>query len=290
MRRSRGSVPPSFWYRFPHSFPSVPCGIHNLRHHWTFSSLMGTWLTCKLWCIVSLNTYYLPAQVHVRACRTWCSLPLRGSGGRSPYHPPPRGCGGSPNVPSPSYLQVSPLFSAAGLLRGWILRLFHPPRRLALIPYCVRQISGVSPPFEMAYPPIPELKSTTPLSLPFSESPQIPRGTLTPRPIWRSCCRSVKTPEHVCGYDPSNPPRREDTLQRPCRIASQSSQCDATTSPSKNILGYPLPGSPPLDSRSFASNDVALVLTRGRRPSSTVACPPLLLIRNPVPWTGGFGF
>ena len=34
LRRSRGSVPPSFWYRFPWYFPSVPRETPNLHHHW----------------------------------------------------------------------------------------------------------------------------------------------------------------------------------------------------------------------------------------------------------------
>ena len=37
---SHGSVPPSFWYHFPRSFPNVPCGIPDICHHCTFSSLM----------------------------------------------------------------------------------------------------------------------------------------------------------------------------------------------------------------------------------------------------------
>ena len=80
------------------------------------------------------------------------------------------------------------------------------PRRLALIPYRVRHISGVPNPFVLAYPPIPPLKSTTTLSLQFSEAPQTLIGPPTPRPLWQSCCRSVKTPEHVFGYNPSNTP------------------------------------------------------------------------------------
>ena len=108
LRRSCGAVPLSFWDRVPCSCPSVPRRIPNLRHHQTLYSVMGPWITWKTWCILSLNLNFVPAQAHVSACRTWFSLPLRVSGVRSPYYPPQRRCGGSPNVPPLSYLQVSP--------------------------------------------------------------------------------------------------------------------------------------------------------------------------------------
>ena len=92
------------------------------------------------------------------------------------------------------------------------------PLGLATIP-C--QLDFRSPSlFFLAYPPILALKSITTLSPPFSEYPQTPLGPPTPHPLWRSCFRSVKTPEHVFGFGPSNPPQREDSSQRPCRIAA----------------------------------------------------------------------
>ena len=251
---------------------------------------MGPCPPWQHWCIGSLPPYCVPAQTNVSARRTWCNINLRGSIRRSPYHPPPRVCGGYPNVPPPSYLQVSPWSTAVGLLCGLVLRLFHLPLRLVLLPYRICQISGVPPPFALAYPPIPVLKSTTPFYLPFSESTQTPRGPQTPRLLCRSCCRSARTPENFCGYNQSSLTQREDPSQRPCRVAARSSQCEAAKIPSTHRLGSPLPGSPPLASRSFASNDADLVLTWGFVPSGPVACPPLLLIGNPVPWKGGLGF
>ena len=111
-------------------------------------------------------------------------------------------------------------------------RLLHLPGRLALIPYRVYQISGVLPPFALDYPPIPASMSTTPFSLPFYEPPQTLRWPPNPRPLWRSFCGSVKTLEHIFGFNPSNMTRSEDPLQRPCCIAARSGQCDVTTMPS----------------------------------------------------------
>ena len=62
-------------------------------------------------------------------------------------------------------------------------------------------------------------------------------------------------------------------MKRPYHFSARSGQCDATTSPSTKILGCIIQGSPPLDSRSFVSNDAILVLTRGSGPSSPVAHP-----------------
>ena len=77
----------------PCSFPSVPCGIPDLRHHWNSSSLTVPCRTCQSWCSVDLPPYYVPAQAHVSACRTLCNLPLRVNVGIYLYHPPPRGFG-----------------------------------------------------------------------------------------------------------------------------------------------------------------------------------------------------
>ena len=54
---------------------------------------------------------------------------------------------------------------------------------------------------------------------------------LTPRPWWRLCYRSVRTPAHIYGSDPISPPQKEDPLRRPFCIAAQSGQCDAATTP-----------------------------------------------------------
>ena len=141
------------------------------------------------------------------------------------------------------------------------VRRLRLPCCLALLLYRSRPISGVPPPSELANPPIPASKLTTPLSLHSSGSSQTPLGSPTPRPWWQSCYRSVRTPAHVYGSDPLSPPQREDPSQRHCRIAAQNGQCDAATSPSTTRLGFPLPGSLPRASRIFTSSEAALELT-----------------------------
>ena len=90
-----------------------------------------------------------------------------------------------------------------------------PPRCLDLLPYCACPISGFPLHSALANLPITALKLTTPLSLPSFEVPQTLLGPPTQRLRWQSCCRSVRTPAHVCGYDPIITPQRENPSQRP---------------------------------------------------------------------------
>ena len=292
LHRSCGSVPPiSTCYRPipPCYFTSVLCRIPNLRHHWIYSSLTGPGHPCRSWCNTAPPPDSVPAGAHVSACRTLRNPLLSGSVDRSSYHPLPRGIRGSLNMPPPSFLPVSPWSPAAGLLRFWTPLLVNLPRRSSLLQYHIRRVSSVTTPLDISNPPITASRSTNSLSPPSSEDPQTPWGPPTTRPLRWLCCRSIKTYEHICGCDPSNPPQSEDPLQSTCHIAARSGQCDAATSPKISKSGSPLPGSTLLTSQSFSSSVSVLVWTRGRGTSGLVACPLLILIKGHIPLTGLIG-
>ena len=104
------------------------------------------------------------------------------------------------------YSQFLNWSAAAGQPHGCRMPLPRLPCHLVALQSRFPPISDVPPPLVLVAPPIPALMLSIRLSPPSSVNLGTPPKLPNPLPLCRSCCRSVKTPEHVCVYNPSNRP------------------------------------------------------------------------------------